>query len=167
VSQLRPRQRSAAQSVRNQWATRGPSQRSPGRTRLFGVPRELWLQRSASQKRKDIAPVHCLMCPRTEGNYCLPNGAPMAPSYIGAIKGTSRRMEQKTKNLLNILRRRDLTFAHLIHCARDLSTFLSCNSAVLLSCARSCLVCVLVLRHSLLSVLLFPPYSRAHSRSFV
>jgi hypothetical protein len=61
-------------------------------------------------------------------------------------------MEQYTKNLLNILRRRELSFAHLIHCVRDWSTFLSCNSDVLLSCARSRLVCVLVLRLSLLCV---------------
>jgi hypothetical protein len=54
-------------------------------------------------------------------------------------------MEQYTKQLLDILRHRDLVFTHLIHCVRDLSTFLSCNSVVLLSCARSRLVCVLVL----------------------
>jgi hypothetical protein len=38
VSQQRPRQRWAAQLVRNQRATRGPSQRSPGRTVLSDVP---------------------------------------------------------------------------------------------------------------------------------
>jgi hypothetical protein len=75
-------------------------------------------------------------------------------------------MEQHTKHLLNILRRRDLAFAHLIHCVRDLSTFLSCNSVVLLLCARTRLVCVLALRLLLLCVLLFPPYSCAHSKSF-
>jgi hypothetical protein len=78
--------------------------------------------------------------PRTEGNYCLPNGAQTTPSYLGAIKGTSRRMDQYTKHLLNILRCRDLAFVNLIHYVRDLSTFLSCNSIVLLSCARSHLV---------------------------
>jgi hypothetical protein len=72
----------------------------------------------------------------------LRNGASTAPSCLGAIKGTPRRMEQYTNHLLNILRRRYLTFAHLIHCVRDLSTFLSCISAVLLSCAHSSLVCV-------------------------
>jgi hypothetical protein len=78
-----------------------------------------------------------------------PNGAPMAPRCLGAIKGTPRRMEQYTKHLLNILRRRDLAFAHLIHCVRDLSIFPSYNSAVSLSYAHSRLVCVLVLRLSL------------------
>jgi hypothetical protein len=51
-------------------------------------------------------------------------------------------MEQYTKHLLNILRHRDFTFTHLVYRDRDSSTFLSCNSVVLLSCARSCLVCV-------------------------
>jgi hypothetical protein len=37
----------------------------------------------------------------------------MAPSCLGAIKGTHRRMEQYTKHLLNILRRRDFAFTHL------------------------------------------------------
>jgi hypothetical protein len=97
--------------------------------------------------------------PTDKGNYCLPNRAPTAPSCIGAIKRTPRRMEHYTKHLLNILRRRDLAFTHLIHCVRDLSIFLSCNSVVLLSCAHYRLVCVLVLRLSLLCVLLCPPYS--------
>jgi hypothetical protein len=63
-------------------------------------------------------------------------------------------MEQYTKHPLDILRRRGFTFTHLVHCDIDSSTFLSCNSIVLLSCARSCLVCVLVLQLSLLCVLL-------------
>jgi hypothetical protein len=86
--------------------------------------------------------VHCPVRPRTEGNYCLPNEAPTVPSCLGAIKGTPRCMEQYTKHLLNILKCRDLAFTHLIHCDRDSSTFLSCNSVVLLLCARSRLVCV-------------------------
>jgi hypothetical protein len=124
------------------------------------------MQWSASPKKEENR--HCSLSdgapdysvrPRTEGNYCLPNIAPTVPSCLGAIQGTPRRMEQYTKHLLNILRRRDLAFAHLIHFVRDLSTFLSCNSAGLFSCARSRLVYVLVQRLSLLSVLLFPPYS--------
>jgi hypothetical protein len=83
----------------------------------------------------------------------------MAPSCLGAINGTPRRMEKYTKHLLNILRHRELAFTHLIYCVRDLSTFLSYNSAVLLLCAYSRLACVLVLQLSLLCVLLFPPYS--------
>jgi hypothetical protein len=115
-----------------------------------------WMQRSASPKKErnhvlfmsGAAPDYPVR-PRTEGNYCLLNVAPTAPSCLGAIKWTPRHMEQYTNHLLNILRRRNLAFAHLIHCVRDLSTFLSCNSIVLLSCARSRLVCVLALRLSL------------------
>jgi hypothetical protein len=40
----------------------------------------------------------------TEGKNCLPNGIPTAPSCLGAIKGTPRRMEKHTKPPLNILR---------------------------------------------------------------
>jgi hypothetical protein len=107
-----------------------------------------------------------LVRPRTEGNYGLPNGAPTASSCLRAIKRAPRRMEQYTKHLLNILRSRDFAFMHLVHCDRDSSTFLSCNSVVLLSCTCSCPVCMLVLQLSLLCVLLFPPYSCTHSRSF-
>jgi hypothetical protein len=127
------------------------------------VPRGSWLQYSGSPEKEGVAHYvlsggapDCPVRPRTEGNYCLPNGAPTAPSCLGAIKGTPRRMEQYIKPLLNILRCRDLAFAHLIHCVRDLSTFLSCNFVVLLSCARSRLVCVLVLRLSLFVCVAIP-----------
>jgi hypothetical protein len=63
------------------------------------------------QKRKEIAhcslsgsALDCPVRPRTKGNNSLPNGAQTAPSYLGAIKGTPRRMEQYTKHPLNILR---------------------------------------------------------------
>jgi hypothetical protein len=48
-----------------------------------------------------------LVHPRIEGNSGLLNGAPTAPSYLGAIKGTPKRMEQHTKPPLNILQRLD------------------------------------------------------------
>jgi hypothetical protein len=51
----------------------------------------------------------------TEGKNCLPNGAPMAPSCLGAIKGTPRRMEHKTKYPLNILRRLDFATTQSDH----------------------------------------------------
>jgi hypothetical protein len=78
---------------------------------VSGVPRGPRAQRLASpEKERDRAlfmsggapdcPVH----QPTEGKNCLPNGDPMAPSCLGAIKGTPRRMEQHTKPPLNILR---------------------------------------------------------------
>jgi hypothetical protein len=51
----------------------------------------------------------------TEGKNCLPNGIPMAPSCLGAIKGTPRRMEHNTKHSLSILRRLDSANTHLDH----------------------------------------------------
>jgi hypothetical protein len=130
VRQQRPRQRSVARSARNQRPTRGQSQRSPGRTglsnvhrTLSGVPRGLQLQWSASPNKERNRALFmsggtpdCLVRPRTEGKNCLPNGAPTAPSCLGAIKGTPRRMEQNTKPPLNILRRLDFASTHLIRC---------------------------------------------------
>jgi hypothetical protein len=93
-----------------------------------------WLR----QKRKEIVQCSlsggapdCLVHPRAEGNNGFPNGAPTAPSCLGAIKGTHRCMEQHTKHPLNILRRRDIAFTHLVHHDRDSSTFLSYNSVVM------------------------------------
>jgi hypothetical protein len=54
--------------------------------------------------------------PWTKGKNCLPNGAPTAPSCLGAIKGTSGRMDQDTKPPLNILRRLDSAITHPDHC---------------------------------------------------
>jgi hypothetical protein len=50
-----------------------------------------------------------------EGKNCLPTGVPTAPSYLGAIKETPRRMEHYTKHSLNILRRLDFANTHLDH----------------------------------------------------
>jgi hypothetical protein len=57
----------------------------------------------------------CLVRQPAEGKNCLPNGDPTAPSYLGAIKGTPRRMEQYTKPPLNILRRLDSANTHPDH----------------------------------------------------
>jgi hypothetical protein len=123
VSQQCPCQRSAARSTRNQRATRGQSQRSLDRTGLSGVPSGRRVQRSASPKKERN---HALFmsggapdCPvrqRTEGKNCLPNGDPTAPSCLGSIKGTPRRMEQNTKPPLNILRRLNSASTHPDHC---------------------------------------------------
>jgi hypothetical protein len=53
---------------------------------------------------------------RTEDNNGLPNGAPTAPSSLGAIKGTPRHMERYTKPPLNILRRLDSAITYSVHC---------------------------------------------------
>jgi hypothetical protein len=58
----------------------------------------------------------CPVRQRTEDKNCLPNGDPTAPSCLGAIKGTPRRMEQKTKPPLNIIRHLDSASTHPDHC---------------------------------------------------
>jgi hypothetical protein len=50
-----------------------------------------------------------------EGKNCLLNGTPTAPSLLGVIKETPRRMEHYTKHSLNILRRLDSANTHLDH----------------------------------------------------
>jgi hypothetical protein len=84
-----------------------------------------------------------------DGLSCWP---PTAPSYLGAIKGTPRRMEERHKHSLSILRHPDSVPAHSFHCVSDLSSTrvedsLCCHlSSSLLLCAwvccDLCLVCV-------------------------
>jgi hypothetical protein len=88
----------------------------------------------------------------TEGKDGLPSLPPTAPSCLGAIKGTPRRMEEKTKHSLSILRHPDSAHAHSLCCVRDLSSIRVENSLccqLILSlhlcvwvCCDLCLVCV-------------------------
>jgi hypothetical protein len=136
------------------------------------VPRALRLQQSASLEKegnRTLFPVRWgtgLSGAPTDRRQLWPSKGSSNGSYLPwGYKWTPRCMEQDTKHLLNILRHRDFAFTHLVHCDRDSTTFLSCNSVVLLSCAHSCLVCML-LQLSLVCVLFFPPYSCTHLRSF-
>jgi hypothetical protein len=119
-------QRSAAQSARDTW----PSQQSEGGTELSGVhqtvsgaPTAPKRQRSASpNKERDPhrtvsggAP-DCPVRQATEGKNCLPGMLSTAPSCLGAIKGTPRRMEENTKHSLSIPKHQDFDSAHLILC---------------------------------------------------
>jgi hypothetical protein len=65
----------------------------------------------------------CLVRRPTEGKICLPGLLPMAPSCLGAIKGTLRRMEENTKHSLIIPKHQDSILAHLIRCDNNLSSF--------------------------------------------
>jgi hypothetical protein len=58
----------------------------------------------------------------TEGKIGLPSWSSTAPSYLGAIKGTPRRMEEKTEYSLSILKHPDFAPAHSLHCVSDLSS---------------------------------------------
>jgi hypothetical protein len=68
----------------------------------------------------------------------------MAPSYLGAIKGTPRRMEELPKHSLSILSLPHSVSAHLIDCVSDLSSVLVVNSlCFILSSSLGLCVCVL------------------------
>jgi hypothetical protein len=82
----------------------------------------------------------------TEGKNSLPCWPPMAPSCLGAIKGTPRHMEEYLKHSLSILRLPHSVSAHLIDCVSDLSSVLVVNSSCFIFELKSWLVCVCVLR---------------------
>jgi hypothetical protein len=69
----------------------------------------------------------------TEGKFGLPSWPPTAPSCLGAIKGTPRRMEESPKHSLRILRLPHCASAHLIDCVSDLSSVRVVNSLCYIS----------------------------------
>jgi hypothetical protein len=68
------------------------------------------------QIRKEIRTGQCPVRQATEDKNCLPGMLSMAPSCLGAIKGTPRRMEEYTKHSLRIPKHQDFDSAHLILC---------------------------------------------------
>jgi hypothetical protein len=90
---------------------------------VSGAPTALNLQRSASPKKERNphrtvsggAP-DCPVRQATEGKNCLPGMLSTAPSCLGAIKGSPRRMEEYTKHSLSIPKHQDSNSAHLILC---------------------------------------------------
>jgi hypothetical protein len=81
----------------------------------------------------------------TEGKICLPRMPPTAPSYLGAIKGTPRRMEELSKHTLSILSLPHSVSAHLIDRISDLSSVLVVNSlCFILSSSLGLCACVLL-----------------------
>jgi hypothetical protein len=56
-----------------------------------------------------------------EGKFGRPSWPPTAPSCLGAIKGTPRRMEESPKHSLSILRLPHSASVQLIDCVSDLS----------------------------------------------
>jgi hypothetical protein len=86
-------------------------------------PEDQWS--NAPDMEGDRAPDSYSDCPvhhPTEGKFGLPSWPPTAPSYLGAIKGTPRRMEEHTKLTRNILRLLDSESTYLIICVSDLSS---------------------------------------------
>jgi hypothetical protein len=68
------------------------------------------------QIRKEICTGQCLVRQSTEGKIYLPGMFSTAPSCLGAIKGTPRRMQEHTKHSYNIPKHQDLDSAHLFLC---------------------------------------------------
>ena len=102
-----------------------------GHTGLSGVPIDPEDQRSAALRmERNRAPDMNNSCPvhhSTEGKIDLPSWSSTAPSCLGAIKGTPRRMEEKTKHSYNISKHQDIDLAHSIDILSDLSSILVVN----------------------------------------
>jgi hypothetical protein len=125
----RQRQRSAAQSSRDAWQL----QRSAGGTGLSDAPTGPKLQRSTVLcMERNRAPDMISSCPvvhhPTEGKFGLPSWLPTAPSCLGVITGTPRRMEKSPKLSLSILKHPNSAPTHLFHCVSDLSSIWVVNS---------------------------------------
>jgi hypothetical protein len=101
---------------------------------VSGAPMAPRHQRSASpNKERDPhrtvsggAP-DCPVRQSTEGKICLPGLLSTAPSCLGAIKGTPRRMEEHTKHSLSIVDHSHFILAHLFNILSDLSSVLVRN----------------------------------------
>jgi hypothetical protein len=141
VSQRPPEQRSAAQSAGDVWPAPTVSwghrtvQCAPDSVRCANQPGGATVdcanlgRRSAPDMLQYLSggapdcPVHH----PTEGKNCLPYWFPTAPSYLGTIKGTLRRMEELPKHTLSILSLPHSISAHLINRVSDLSSVLVVN----------------------------------------
>jgi hypothetical protein len=136
VSQQPPVQRSAAKSAGDAWPAPTVGRRhrtvrcAPDSVRCANgynsatVGCAILGRRSAPDHEQCLsggAP-DCLVRHPTEGKNCLPRLPPTAPSCLGAIKGTPRRMEETPKHSLIISKHPDSNLAHLILCDSDLSS---------------------------------------------
>jgi hypothetical protein len=104
-------------SAGNAWQLR----RSEGSTRQCPVRQRVWScnGRLCPFWKEIVHRTDYSSCPvrhSTEGRNCLPRLSPTAPSCLGAIKGTPRRMEEDTKHSLSILKHPDSAPAHSLHC---------------------------------------------------
>jgi hypothetical protein len=119
------RQRSAAQSSRDTWTAptvNWCNEMSGVHRTVSGAPVSPEEQRSDMPNLEgDRAPDY-LVRHSIEGRNCLSGWSPTAPSCLGAIKGTPRRMEEQPKHSLSILRLQDSNSTHSILCVSDLSS---------------------------------------------
>jgi hypothetical protein len=110
--------------------TRGRANGRKGGTGLSGVHRTVSGAPTAPKRQRSASPnkegdphrtvsggaPDCPVRQATEGKNCLPGMHSTAPSCLGAIKGTPRRMEENTKHSLSIPKHQDFDSAHLILC---------------------------------------------------
>jgi hypothetical protein len=99
-------QRSATRSARDTWPSQrleGGTGQCPVRQRLSGANGRLrpFKERNLHRTVSGGAP-DCPVRQATEGKICLPGLLSTAPSCLGAIKGTPRRMEEHTKHSQSI-----------------------------------------------------------------
>jgi hypothetical protein len=126
---------------------------------VSGAPTSPELQQSAAPEMEgNHAPDMYSGCPvhhSTEGKICLPRLSPTAPSCLGAIKGTPRRIEETPKHSLSNSKSPHSVSTHLIDRVSDLSSVLAVNSmcficAQVLACVRVCAADLCVLLPTLL-----------------
>jgi hypothetical protein len=118
-------QRSAGPMVGRAIRARHVAEPTVGRRHrtVSGAPTAPRRQRSASPE-KERNPHRTVSggapdCPRrqaTEGKNCLPGMLSTAPSCLGAIKGTPRRMEENTKHTQSNPKHQDFDSTHLFLC---------------------------------------------------
>jgi hypothetical protein len=110
---------------RNSRATRGSANGKKGHRTVRCAPDSVQCANGSepptvgfAKEGKKSAPnsVRCPVRQATEGKNCLPGMLSMAPSCLGAIKETPRRMEEKTKHSLSIPKHQDFNSAHSILC---------------------------------------------------
>jgi hypothetical protein len=117
---------------------------------VSGVQTSPKLQRSAAPgmegNRAPNSYRDCSVRHPTEGKICLPRMPPTAPSCLGAIKGTPRRMEESPKHTLSILSLPHSVSTHLIDHVSDLSSVLVVNSLCFSLSSSLCLCACVLLR---------------------
>jgi hypothetical protein len=111
-----------------------------------GCTRKGRRSRTGQLQRRSGGTPDCPVRHPIEGKISLPRMSPTAPSCLGAIKGTPRRMEESPKHTLSILSLPHSVSAHLIDPVSDLSSVLVVNSlCFILSSSLGLCACVLML----------------------
>jgi hypothetical protein len=118
---------------RNLRRTRGRANGRKGGTGLSGVHRTVRCANGSqifNSQQRSTAPImeinrapdsvrcapDCPVHPTTEGKDSLLDLFSTAPSCLGAIKGTPRRMEEDTKHSYNTSKHQDIDLTHSFHC---------------------------------------------------